>query len=151
MMTAGKITETQTRDFPVIANTLPDSFPLVKPRLIVEYTIELFCDVIGRIWDVSPTVGKFILDKILRADELMTKYGYFNKALIYGTSNVSENKTEEDDTEYSPVDATADASEEPPEDVFSNASFDLEEDAADEQYKEEEGAKISFGDELGMD
>jgi len=105
-----------------------------KPQDMVKYCVQEFCIAcLALLKSEHKIVGAFakiVIDKILKSDELLTKPGWFNWAIIYGDktqktqdSNL-DNKQDEDGDIAS---FTNDDQEEADIKPFSNDGFDVEE------------------------
>jgi hypothetical protein len=118
-----------------------------KPREIIEYLIEYFCRTALSIWEMGPlgkAIVKHIVARVFRADELASKHGTFNKALVFGETSASETVLEVE------LAAKKSADEEEDEDPFGMDNFDMEEDPGEPQEDEAENV-IPSGDAFGMD
>jgi len=127
-----------------------------KPRDIVAFCIQTFCEMCLQIWNHSaPTTEKlrhgfvnYFIRKTLRGEELMSKHGYFNWALLYGDkepktsdSNTSRDideveREDEDNSDDDGISSTAAP--------FSTADLDVED------SDDEDANQIKVGDNYGM-
>lgn len=125
-----------------------------KPRETIAFCIQTFCTMCLAIWnDPSPVTEKlrrdftsYIVKKILRGEELMTKPGHFNWSLIFG-----DNK-EKAEVDYNVTAQGADAPEDdndPEPAPFDTDAFDMEEDGngGDDDDRNE----IHVGEDRGLD
>lgn len=79
-----------------------------KPREIVSFCIQTFCEMCLLVWNdtdketerLRRDFVEYIVKKILRMEEMLTKPGYFNWALIYGEKETKEKDTY--DSNYNP-------------------------------------------------
>lgn len=147
-----KITEEATLRMPTIPNTFPEDFKRalvqLKPRHTIEYCLTRLCEVLSLVWDAAKPVAEFIIAKIFRAEELSSKYGAFNKVLVYGSVTSKETDVTGDaDTDDAGDTITADMEAE--DDPF-DTGFDMEEEEP-EIAGDEDTAKLKFGDESGLD
>lgn len=127
---------------------------IMKPREIIEFCIQAFCQRCLRIWE---GVGKdaasterirrdfviYIVKKVLRGEELMTKPGHFNWSLLYGDSG--KEKTFDSNTARDEI--VRDDDEEDPGPMSTDA-FDVEDDGADD---DDSSNGVRVGEDLGMD
>lgn len=146
------ITEEVARLMPVIPNdyaTHARQVMQMKPRQIVEFALDYFCELCGRIWDISRVTGQLILAKVFRAEVLASKHGSFNKSLVFGFSDVKETNLDEEEGESEFTADGVSADQETKDDPFGVESFDVEEDPG--SLEEDEGVKLHFGDESGVD
>lgn len=76
---------------------------VVKPRVLVEWLLQRICEVCVAILDgpghktMREEFVKYILQKMMRSDQLKTKPGYFPWAIIYGDKTQRDEKQEGDD------------------------------------------------------
>ena len=77
-----------------------------KPREVVSFCIETFCEMCLKIWnDTDKETEKlrhdfvsYLVKKILRAEELLSKPGHFSQALLYGDKEVREKESYDSNT-----------------------------------------------------
>ncbi len=117
-----------------------------KPREIVEFCIQTFCEMCLQIYNDKNQETKklrqefvsYMVKKILRYEELVTKPGHFSWALLYG-----DKEPKESDSNY-----TSEKNDEPVDDEnpapFSMDDFDVE-----SQSDDEGGVRV--GENLGLD
>jgi hypothetical protein len=118
-----------------------------KPREIIEFLIEYFCVMSSKIWDMGAlgqAIVKYNTARLFRADELASKHGTFNKALVFGETSASEAVLE---VELATKRA---ADEEEDEDPFGMDNFDMEEDP-DAIPDDDPENVVPVGDDSGMD
>lgn len=136
-----------------------------KPREAVAYCIQTFCEMCLHIWgdEKVDETGKlrhdfvqWIVKKILRAEELMSKPGHFNWSLLFGEKGRG---SEVFDTNYNKETAEGatpgeETAAEAPEDYgstdapFSTDAFDVETDAADD---DDPSNQVRVGEDIGLD
>lgn len=114
----------------------------LKPRMVVSFCIQSFCEkclliltpsthptLSKQITKISSMFAEYIVTKILRNDELVSKPGYFSWSIIFG-----EKETKDDaagDAEGDANEPAAPADDTGEEVAFSLEAFDIEEDTAD--------------------
>lgn len=121
----------------------------LKPRELVEYFSQLFCELCVRIWgqEELPELCRAFVERtvrhVLREEEVLTAPGKFNWAIIFGTrENVAHSDANvEDDVSASTKESTASALD---------RNMDLD-DFGREEGDDEEYAKIRVGEEYGLD
>lgn len=116
----------------------------LKPRDVVSFCIQTFCEKCLTILDQSNHSGnknaksiakistmfvEYIVAKILRNDELMSKPGYFSWSIIFGDKDSKEDVVD-NDGEGGP-DAAPPADDTGEEVAFSMEAFDVEDDTGD--------------------
>lgn len=142
-----------------------------KPREIVAFCIQSFCEICLHIWnDADKDTEKlrhnfvaYIVKKILRAEELLTKPGQFNWSLLYGDkegkatkeydSNVSrslqDDISQETDKEFEETEKEGDDFGDTGAPMAD--TFDMEEDPdRDEMDDGDSSNQIRVGEDLGL-
>jgi hypothetical protein len=124
-----------------------------KPREIVEFCIQSFCQICHKIYDnpdketekLRHEFCNYIVRKILRSEELLTKPGHFNWSLLYGDkqSETTFEAREDDDDEARDSDAEDDDVGDTDAPLADN--FDMED--ADEDG---ETNSVRVGEDLGL-
>jgi Pyruvate/2-oxoacid:ferredoxin oxidoreductase delta subunit len=151
-----------------LAKSLPDIYDEVqqrityfstthKPREIVDFCVQYFTELCLRILDtggadtekIRSEFVKFIVKRILRADEMITKPGYFNWSMIYGDDVIVEkdmNATDDNDV----VDDDDDDENNDYGDTskpLAAADLDVEDDDA---TGEDDSNQVRVGEDLGL-
>lgn len=144
-----------------------------KPREIVQFYIQSFCEICLRIWDGIGGDGnipdaaahsatltlaateklrrdfvRYIVAKILEAERMVTAPGYFSWSLLYGDRS---SDTKPYDTNYDrDVETTGDEDDERDDD-FGNTADPFSTDAFDMEDADDEGGIIKAGENYGLD
>lgn len=127
-----------TVDLPDVFNDFNARYDYIqrtkKPREIVYFLIQTFCEICLKIWglDGKSDVDKlrkdfvsYIVAKILRGEELLTKPGYFSWSLLYGDKEPKEaGDSNFTDTDDAPDEPEIEDAEDTP---FGTDAFDMEE------------------------
>jgi hypothetical protein len=123
-----------------------------KPHDIEQFCLQSFCEMAIKIWiDTNKETEKlrqgfvqYIVKKILRGDEMLTKPGHFSWALIYGDKDGNDSNYVDGDEYDEQEEGALDDDEETPA-PFSQDAFDVEQDG------DEEGNQIRVGENMGLD
>jgi hypothetical protein len=138
-----------------------------KPREVVSFCIETFCEMCLKIWnDTDKETEKlrhdfvsYLVKKILRAEELLSKPGHFSWALLYGEKEVREKESYDSNTAQDlegETDREYEDTEEHEEDFGDTSKpfdpgFDTEEAYDPDRDADDNDNEWKVGESLGLD
>ena len=126
-----------------------------KPNDILSFEIQSLCEICLEIWNhadkdtekMRHDFVEYYVKKIIRADELFSRAGYFNWSLLYGDKQTRETDTGSGEKQYD----AEDNSDEDDIDPLSKDGFDVEEDPDREPMDEEDNDnEWKVGDDMGL-
>lgn len=159
------------KKLPDIFNDYNNKFSYVqahkKPREIVSFCIQSFCEMCLKIWsDGEKETEKlrhdfvnYFVKKILRAEELLSKPGHFNWSILYGDKDVREKESYDTNTSKDvegETDREFEETEETEEDFGDTSKpfdtgFDVESDPdADPMEAEDDDNQWNVGESYGL-
>lgn len=127
----------------------------LKPRDIVAFCIQTFCEKALAIWSIdgpgaalAKLFTAYIVGKILRNDELVSKPGYFSWSAVFGDKE-SKRDLAETDAEPS-TEVQVDTTDDMNETAMSLEAYDVEEDP-DAEPDDDPANQVRVGENYGMD
>lgn len=127
----------------------------LKPRDIVSFCIQVFCEKVLKILAVEGPGAKiarlyaeYIVKKILRNDELVSKPGYFSWSVVFGDKESKQDVGEADASE--PAEIETDRNDDGNEFAMSLEAFDVEEDP-DADPDDDPANQVRVDDKYGID
>jgi hypothetical protein len=128
----------------------------LKPRDIVAFCIQTFCEKVLKILSIegkgaviASAFAKYIIAKILRNDELVTKPGYFSWSLVFGDKESKREMIEEGDADGTDARESEQVQDDAAEVAMSLDAFDVEEDP-DADPDDDPGNQVRVSDEYGI-
>jgi hypothetical protein len=126
----------------------------LKPRDIVAFAIQTFCEKALAIWSVdgpgaalAKLFAAYIVGKILRNDELVSKPGYFSWSAVFGDK---ESKRDLAETDAEPTtEVQVDTTDDMNETAMSLEAYDVEEDP-DAEPDDDPANQVRVGENYGM-